>query len=343
MAACATAVTLTGCSSSGSSNDGAASSAAPTSAGPTVCSATSAPHFSGATVPFGTAFPTGSSSALEVSAGQPKISSVPSGRSGFRVVQVPIKAAVRTNGTFAVDHSQFLLVDRADRTCTQPSINPLNTGFVALTVDETHSGAGSVAFLVPSSMVLSRLSVRYLPAVDATSATLAWRDGAAAPTQPKAPNGCDGEKAKLSGTGSKAAFGSSVSHGDDVAAVSVSAGTPKRRAFTPGSSQPNDVDAIDVRLHISAKGADAFIDRRSFALVDGSDRLCRSSDLSSQGETLTSALVKEGHSKDYTIVFWAPKGSAIHGLRLVELTKPGGSTAQSTWSDSKLILKPLKP
>jgi hypothetical protein len=340
-ALCAVAVTLTGCSSSGSSDKVAASSAAPTAAAPTVCSSAAAPHLSGTTVPFGTAFPTGSSSALQVSAGEPKVSSVPSGHSGFRVVQVPIRAAVRTNGTFAVDHSQFLLVDRGGRSCAQPSINPLTSGFVALTVDETHSGAGSVAFLVPSATVLSHLSVRYLPAVDAGSATLAWRDGAAAPAQPKAPNGCDGAKAKISGTGSRASFGSSVSHGDDVAADSVSASTPKRRAFTPGSTQPNDVDAIDIRLHVSAKGADAFIDRRSFALVDGSGRLCRSSDLSSQGETLTSALVKEGHAKDYTIVFWAPKGRAIHGLRLVELTKPGGSTAQSTWSDSKLTLKPL--
>lgn len=255
---------------------------------------------------------------------------------------MPIKAAVRTNGTFAVDHSQFVLVDTAGRSCKQPSINPLSSGFVALTVDESHAGAGSVAFLVPSSTTLSHLSVRYLPVVDASAATLAWRDGAAAPSPTQVSNGCDGDKAKFSGSGRKASFGSSISHGDDVASSSIRASTPKRRAFTPGSTQPNDVDAIDVRLHISAEGADAFIDRRSFALVDGSGRLCRSSDLSSQGETLTSALVKKGQSKDYTVVFWAPKGGAIHGLRLVQLTKPGGSTVQSTWSDSKLTLKPLK-
>ncbi|MFC6705876.1 hypothetical protein [Flexivirga alba] len=260
-------------------------------------------------MPFGTAFPTGSSSALQVSAGAPEISSVPSGRPGFRLVQVPIKASVRTNGTFAVDHSQFILVDRAGRNCEQPSINPLSNGFVALTVDESRTGAGSVAFLVPSATVLAQLSVRYLPAVDATSATLSWRDGAAAPSPTKPPNGCDGAKAKISGSGSLASFGSSLKHGNGVASTSVQAGTPKRRAFKPGPTQPNDVDAIDVRLKVSAEGADAFVDRRSFALVDGSGRLCRSSELGSQGETLTSALVKKGHSKDYTVVFWAPKGA----------------------------------
>ena len=294
-------------------------------------------------MPFGTSSPTGSSSALEVTAGAPKISAVPSGRPGFRVVQVPINASVRTNGTFAVDHSQFVLVDRAGRNCEQPSINPLSNGFVALTVDESHTGAGSVAFLVPASTVLAQLSVRYLPAVGATSATLAWRDGASAPSPTKAPNGCDGAKAKISGSGSRAAFGSSISHGNDVASASIIASTPKRRAFTPGPTQPNNVDAIDVRLHVSAKGADAFVDRRSFALVDSSGHLCRSSALGSQGETLTSALVKKGQAKDYNVVFWAPKGSAIHGLRLVELTSPGGSKAQSTWSDPKLVLKPLAP
>lgn len=337
--ACAAAVSLTGCSSSGDGHDAASASS---SARPAVCSKTSAPRVAGATVPFGMASPTGSSSALQVSAGAPRTSSLPSGRPGFRLVQVPVKASVRTNGTFAVDHSQFLLVDRAGRSCEQPSINPLSNGFVALTVDETHTGAGSVAFLVPSSTALSRLSVRYLPAVDATSATLSWRKGAVAPSPTKPPDGCDGKKANLSGAGSRAAFGSSISHGTDVASASIRASAPKRRAFKPGTTQPNDVDAIDVHLHVIAKGADAFLDRRSFALVDGTGRLCRSSDLSSQGETLTSALVKAGHANDYTVVFWAPKGSAIHGLRLVELTKPGGNKVQSTWSDAKLTLKPLK-
>ena len=132
-----------------------------------------------------------------------------------------------------------------------------------------------------------------------------------------------------------------MSHGDEVVSQSVRAGTPHRRAFEPGPTQPNDVDAMDIKLHVSAKGADAYVDRRSFVLVDGTGRLCRSSDLGSQGETLTSALVKKGHATNYTIVFWAPKGSAIHGLRLVQLSKPGGTKAQSVWSDSKLTLKPL--
>lgn len=341
--ACAATVTLTGCGSSG--NDGAAapSSAVSTTTAAPACSAASAARFSGATVPFGAAAPTGPSSALQVGASAPKISAVPSGRPGFRLVEVPITASVRTNGTFAIDHSQFLLVDRAGHACEQPSINPLGDGFVALTVDESHSGAGSVAFLVPAATVLSHLSVRYVPAVDARSATLAWRAGAAAPTPTRAANGCDGRRAKISGAGSKASFGSPLRHGTDVVRVAITASSPQRRAFTPGPTQPNDVDAIDVRLHVAARGADAYVDRRSFVLVDGSGRLCRSSGLSSQGETLTSALVRKGHDKYYTVVFWAPKGSAIHGLRLVELNKPGGTKASSTWSDAKLTLKPLPP
>lgn len=271
------------------------------------------------------------------------MSSVPSGRHGYRLVQVPIKAAVRTNGTFAVDHGQFELVDRSGHVCRQPSINPLSDGFVALTVDEAHTGSGVVAFLVPGSMPTGLLGVRYLPATGATSASLAWQATAPTPAATKASNSCDGGKTKLSTSGSdQTAFGDTISHGDDVVSESVRAGKPHRRAFKPGPTQPNDVDAIDITVRVSAKGADAYVDRRAFALVDGTGRSCRSSQLGSQGETLTSALVKRGHSKDYTIVFWAPKGSAIHGLRLVQLSKPGGTKAQSVWSDSKLTLKPLK-
>lgn len=297
--------------------------------------------FKGTPLPFGTAAPTGPSSALEVSAGRPEVSTVPSGIDGYRLVQVPIKAAVRTNGTFAVDHGQFELVDRSGHACKQPSINPLAGGFVALTVDESDAGSGYVAFLVPTSVAADRLMVRYLPATDASSASLGWRAGAKSPSPTTAANSCDGKKAKVSTSGSKtASFGDAITHGDDVVSASVEAGAPHRRAFTPGPDQPNDVDAIDIELKVSADGADAYVDRRSFALVDGTGRLCRGSAVS-QGQTLTSALVKKGHSKNFTIVFWAPKGSAIHGLKLVQLTKPDGSKAQSVWSNSKLTLKPL--
>ncbi|WP_446664459.1 hypothetical protein [Flexivirga sp. B27] len=256
-------------------------------------------------------------------------------------MQVPVKAAVRTNGTFAIDHGQFELVDRAGHSCKQPSINPLAGGFVALTVDEAKSGSGYVAFLVPKSVASNLLMVRYLPATGADSASLAWRADAKTPAPSRSTDSCDGEKSALKTSGAdKGSFGKTIRHGDDVVSMSVRAGTPHRRAFDPGPTQPNNVDAIDVKLRVSADGADAYVDRRSFALVDGSGRLCRSSDTSA-GQTLTSALVKKGHSKDYTIVFWVPKDSAIHGLKLLQLTKPGGSKAESVWSDPKLTLKPL--
>lgn len=321
------------------STTGAAGSATTTT---TACSTTAAPGLSGTAVPFGTPSPTGSSSALQVSAGRPTATSVPAGRPGYRLVDVAIAASVRTNGTFAVDHSQFVLVGPDNRRCAQPQINPLSDGFVALTVDESHTGSGKVAFLVPTSVDTDQLSVRYLPAVGASSASLAWRSDAPTPNPPRVSDACDGAKSPYRPKGVAAhTFGDTVHHGDGVVSSSVRAGTPTRRAFRPGPTQPNDVDAIDVKLHVSAHGADAYVDRRSFVLVDGTGRLCRRSALGSQGETLSSALVKKGRSADYTIVFWAPKGSAIHGLRLMQLGKPGGGTVQTIWSDAKLTLKPL--
>lgn len=340
---CAAAVALTGCTSSGHDSTAPTASGSASASSAAGCSTKSAASFHGTALPFDTGAPTGSSSALEVSAGRPRVSDVPSGEPGYRLIQVPIKARVRTNGTFAVDHTQFQLVDSKGHRCQQPSINPLAEGFVALTVDETHTGSGYVAFLVPSSIPPGQLRVRYLPATDAGAASLGWRANAKPATPEKTANSCDGKKADLSTSGSeKASFGHSISHGNDVVSSSVQAGTPHRRAFRPGPTQPNNVDAIDVKLRVSAKGADAYVDRRSFVLVDGSGRTCRSSDVS-QGETLTSALVTKGDTKSYTIVFWAPKGSVIHGLQLVQLTKPGGSTAESVWSDPKLTLSAMKP
>ena len=250
---------------------------------------------------------------------------------------------MRTNGTFAVNHAQFALVGPAGRLCTQPQINPLPDGFVALTVDESHTGSGEIAFVVPDSVPTSALSVRYLPTANARSASLAWRTGAPTPAPSRAADACDGPKStyRIKDVDS-VPFGHSVQHGDDVVSSAVRASTPKRRPFIPGRTQPNTMDALDVRLHVTANGADAYVDRRSFVLVDGTGRVCRHSTLSSQGETLSSALVHKGHSADYTIVFWAPKGSAIHGLRLLQLTKPDGTKVESIWSDAKLTLEPLR-
>lgn len=335
------AALLAGCTSGG--QDGSTSPGSESaSQAPATCSTKVAPGLSGGAVPFGTHSPTGASSALQVSAGRPMVTTTPSGREGYRLVEVPITASVRTNGTFAVDHGQFVLVGPDNRLCTQPKINPLPDGFVALTVDEAHAGSGVVAFLVPRSVSPEQLSVRYLPAVGASSASLAWRADAVAPPTPKVADACDGAKSTYRTKGvDRVSFGSSVKHGNSVVSSRVRASTPKRRAFKPGRTQPNDMDAIDVTLHVTAHGAAAYVDRRSFVLVDGTGRLCRRAAISSQGETLTSALVKKGHSANYTIVFWAPKGSTIKGLRLLELTKPGGTKVRSVWSGPKVTLDPL--
>lgn len=338
--ACATALALTGCNSAGHPD---ATNGPTTTPAPTTCSTTHAAAFDGTALPFGSKAPTGPSSALEISAGLPHVSSVPSGQAGYRLVQVPVHAAVRTNGTFAIDHGQFELVDRSGRICKQPAINPLPSGFVTLTVDEADAGSGLVAFLVPTSVAADRLRIRYLPATGSSMASLSWQSDAPAPPPEKAADACDGKKSTYSTQkADRVGFGTTVTTGDKVVSTEVRAGTPKRRAFKPGPSQPNTMDAIDIRLRVTAHGADAYVDRRAFVLVDGTGRLCRSSALSSQGETLTSALVKKGHSADYTIVFWAPKGSAIHGLQLLQLTKPGSTKVQSVWSAGKLTLKPLR-
>lgn len=339
---CGVAATLLAACGSGARAGSVAPGSASSDAAAT-CSTTVAPTLTGAAVPFGTAAPTGRSSALQVSAGRPTTTDLPSGRSGYRLVQVPIRASVLTNGTFAVDHSQFVLVGPDNRRCSQPSINPLPRGFVALTVDETHTGSGALAFLVPASVAPSALSVRYLPAAGAASASLAWRADTPTPPVPHVKDGCDGTKSAYRTNGvHSVSFGTKVSHGNSVVSSSVRASTPTRRAFRPGPSQPNDVDAIDVRLHVMAHGADAYVDRRSFVLVDGTGQLCRRAALSSQGETLSSALVTSGHSADYRIVFWAPKGSTVKGLRLLQLTEPGGTKTISMWADATLTLGPLR-
>jgi len=334
------AALLAGCGTGGqddSPNAGGGSA----SAAATTCSTKVAPGLSGTAVPFGTHAVTGSSSALQVSSGRPMATAVPSGRAGYRLVEVPVTASVRTNGTFAVDHSQFVLVGPDNRLCSQPKINPLAGGFVALTVDEAHPGSGVVVFLVPTSVSTTQLSVRYLPATGASSASLAWRSDAVAPATPKAANACDGAKSAYRTKGTHSvSFGTSVEHGNSVVSSTVRAARPTRRAFRPGPSQPNNMDAIDVRLRVTASGADAYVDRLAFVLVDGTGRLCRRAAVSSQGETLGSALVKKGHSADYTIVFWAPKGSTIKGLRLLQLTTPSGKKVQSVWSAPKLTLSP---
>ena len=300
-----------------------------------------APGLRGAAVPFGTPATTGSSSALQISSGRPMATTIPSGRAGYRLVQVPITAKVRTNGTFALDHSQFVLVGPENQLCPQPKINPISGGFVALTVDEAHPGSGILAFLVPTSVSTRQLSVRYLPATGASSASLAWRAGAVAPPTPKATDACDGARSTYRTKGVHTVpFGRSVKHGNSVVSSAVRAAEPTRRAFRPGPSQPNDMNAIDVRVHVTASGADAYVDRLSFVLVDGTGRLCRRAAVSSQGETLSSALVKKGHSATYTIAFWAPENSTIKGLRLLQLATPGGTKVRSVWSAPGLTLAP---
>lgn len=337
--ACAATVALTGCSSSGT--DGTRSGSDSAGAAPTTCSTKPAPGLDGAAVPFGTHATTGSSSALRVSSGRPMATTIPSGHAGYRLVEVPITANVRINGTFAIDHSQFVLVGPDNRLCSQPKINPISGGFVAMTVDEAHPGSGVLAFLVPTSVSTGQLSVRYLPATGASSASLAWQPDAVTPPPQKPTDACDGAKSTYRTKGvHPVAFGKSVEHGNSVVSSTVRPAKPTRRTFKPGPSQPNDMDAIDVRLHVTASGAAAYVDRLAFVLVDGTGHLCRRSAVSSQGETLSSALVKKGHSANYTIVFWAPKGGTIKGLRLLQLSKPGGKKVQSVWSAPKLTLAP---
>ncbi|NNG39367.1 hypothetical protein HJ588_08770 [Flexivirga sp. ID2601S] len=325
-----------GCTSSG------AGDAAPTPGGtpattsstrPAGCSGDAAPSFSGPALPYGAAATTGKDGALQVQVGAPTVSAAPAGRDGMQVVQVPVTTSVRTNGTFAIDSGQFVLTGADGKLCAAPAVNPLSDGFAALTVDEKQQGKGAVAFLVPEGLPVGTLRVRYLSAPSAGSAAAEWRTGAAAPSSSAAGTGCDGPTTTLRAKDA-ASYGSSVTVGDDTVSASVRAGKPARRAFTPGPTQPNDVDAVDVKLHMTAKGAPAYVDRGSYLLVDDKGRTCRSSTLGSQGETLTSALVQPGKSGDYTIVFWVPKGRPVGGLTLLQLDKPGGSTVAAAWHGS---------
>ncbi|WP_265444828.1 hypothetical protein [Flexivirga meconopsidis] len=328
-ALCVTSLALTACTSSG--QDEAAPTAGNTSTSPlpSGCTGKAAPTFSGTALPYGAAATTGNGGALQVQVGTPTASAA-AGKDGMKVIQVPVTASVRTNGTFAVNSGQFVLVSADGKTCATPSVNPLSDGFAALTVDEQSQGTGAVAFLVPQQLGPDSFRVRYLAAPGASSAAAEWRADASAPSSSAASAGCDGPTSKLSDKGA-ASYGSQVTVGDSTVSATIRAQNPTRRAFKPGTTQPNDVDAIDVTLQVSAKGAPAYVDRAAFVLVDDRHHTCRSSKLGSQGENLTSALVQPGKSGNYTIVFWVPKGRTIKGLSLLQLDKPGGSKVVAAW------------
>ena len=307
-----------------------------------MCSTSTAPSYSGTTAAFGTAVAADKSGALQVTASTPIPTSKASGKPGWHLVEVPVQASVATNGTFAVTAGQFVLVDPAGRACSQPQINPLSGGFAALTVDEGHPGTGRLAFQVPSSVDASALRVRYLAAPGAGGAAAQWSaSGAAASSSSGTATACDGKDEHYTDDDAdRQAFGAASTSGDKTVSTQVTAYTPTRRAFTPGSKQPNDVDAIDVKVKVSAHGADAYVDRRTFLLLDDEGRQCRFSASGSQGENLTTALVAKGKSKTFHLAFWVAKGSTVKGFKLLQVRTASSTSFTALWS-GKVTLPPL--
>ncbi|TWE07909.1 DUF4352 domain-containing protein [Rudaeicoccus suwonensis] len=334
VAAAAATLVLAGCSSSGSRS--AASSASPSVTPPATCSSTPAAAYSSTPIAYGAQAAIGTGGPLGVSIGKPAVTATAAGKAGFEIVQVPVRAAVITNGTFAVDQTQVELVDGSGHSCSQPSVNTLPQGFSALTIDESKPGSGSVAFLVPRGADLSRYKVLYLPAAGSKTAAAEWTATAASPSV-ATPTGCDGGTARVSTRGATdRSFGSSATVGDSTVSLSINAGTPTRRKFTPGTTQPNNVDALAISLKVTASGADGFVERSQFALVDGNGNVCRYSQLGSQGENLTSALIKKGRTGSYTIVFWVPKTAKVSGLKLL-YTPSSATKATIVWSGGKTL------
>ena len=330
---------LTGCQS-GSLTSGSSSAEASTTAS---CAAGTAPTFKGKATAYDTPAPIESTKAVAAQVSRPTITSYASGHQGFKVVKVQVGVQVLTNGVFAIDPHSFQLADPNGNLCVQPKVDPLPKSFPVLQVDESHPGAGGVAFLVPEGADLSKYSVYYTNTPGSSTAAAKWAVGGGSPTIPARAT-CDGGRSRYSLKGvHHETFGHATTFGDSTVSLKITAYEPKQRTLKPSDKQPNDVQGIAVHVRGTARGALGYMGRSQFRLVDSSGNLCRYNPLGSSGETLGNALVKAGKTRNFTLIFWTPKGAKVPGWKLLYLDKPATKKVTYYWTSPKPKKKKAAP
>ncbi|NHN55703.1 hypothetical protein G9U51_07930 [Calidifontibacter sp. DB0510] len=326
--ACAVAA-LSACSSPGAAPSSTSVQPTPTSA--TNCAGGKAPAYRGGQTAYDAPAPVEQTKALEAQASEPAMTSTPSRREGYRIAQVKVSAKVRTNGIFGVEPGNFVLVDGSGKRCEQPATNPLPNAFSVLQVDEATTGSGTVAFLVPAEANLSDYTVYYLPRPDASTATAAWSGSGTAPTV-ATQTACSTTKSQVTSDGVTAHdFGTPFTAGDSVVSQVVTPSKPTMRTLPPSAKQPNDVTGVAIDVTVQAKGAEGFVERSQFELIDTARNRCGYSALGSDGETLTNALVPKDKSQKFTLIFWTPKGSTVHSWMLLYVPDPKSRKATAAW------------
>lgn len=306
-----------------------------TAAAPTGCSGKLAPTYPGAGTAFDSPVSTRDQSAVATQVSAPTMSTAASGSSSYRIASVHVSARVIANGTFAVSPASLVLTDPNGKACPRPAANPLPDMLGLTTIDENRGADGNVAFLVPVDADLADYSVVYLANPTDTRALAKWSGRGTAPRQTVA-NSCDGPRITYDRKGvATVAFGKSASAVTDKIGTAATAEAPKPRVLTASSTVPRDVDGIAVSVRISAIGADAYVDRRQFVLLDGQGKSCRFGSLPSPGENLSNALITSGTSATYTLIFWVPKGATPTSWTLLQLSSPTSKKAVAGWATGR--------
>lgn len=245
-----------------------------------------------------------------------------------------VSARVIANGTFAVSPASLVLTDQNGTACPRPAANPLPDMLGLTTIAENRGADGNVAFLVPVDADLANYSVVYQANPTDARALAKWSRRGTAPGRTVA-NSCDGARVTHDRKGvATVPFGKSAANTTDKIGTTATAEAPKPHGLTPSSTVPGDVDGIDVSVRISATGADAYVDRRQFVLLDGQGGSCRFGSLPSPGENLTNALITSGQSATYTLIFWVPKGAMPSSWTLLQLSSPTSKKAVAAWATS---------
>ncbi|TWP36552.1 hypothetical protein [Leekyejoonella antrihumi] len=322
------ALALTGCQSGSTSS----TSSGPSAAAVAGCAGGSAPTFTGKPTAYDAPAPVEPGKSVSAQVGQPAVTAYPSGHKGVKIVQIQVGAQVLTNGVFAISPGSFLLADAKGHLCPQPKVDPLPKSFPALQVDESHPGAGGVAFLVPEGADLSTFSVYYTNSAGSAVAAAKWTANGGTRNIPVGRT-CDGPKSTFSLKGVKnQSFGRGQTIGDSTISLKLTAYEPTPRTLTPSAKQPNDVQGVAVHVRGAAQGALRFMGRSQFRLMDSSGILCRYNPLGSDGDTLTSTLVSPGKTRDFTLIFWIPRGAKVPGWKLLYLADPSKPKVTFYWT-----------
>ncbi|NYJ75345.1 hypothetical protein [Allobranchiibius huperziae] len=328
LAVLATSV-LTGCS-----HGAPAKAVRTTVVAPSGCSGPKDVSYSGGATAYDVPVPTPDHRAVATQVGAPTLSQVSSGESSYRIASVHMSARVVQNGSYVVSPGSLVMLDPQGRACPRPAHNPLAGAFPLTTIDEQRGADGNVAFLVPADADLANYSVVYVENPTDRRALAKWSKQGTAP-QRTVTDACDGPRTAYDRKGvATVHFGRTISIINGGIGVTVTAQAPTPRTLGPSPTVPGDVDGVAVSLSVTARGAEAYVDRRQFVLLDGGGRTCRFGSIPSPGETLTSTLVKPNGSGRYTIIFWVPKGAQPRSWTLLQLTSPTSKRAAAAWSTS---------